>query len=197
MLCISAYARRTLTKAKSHYSAHKLEFLALKWAVIKKFHEYLHGSACDVYTDNNPLTYVLTMAKLDAASHHLVASLANYNFQLYYRTGKTNIDADALLRVSWLGCMPDTADMHIQVIVVAVQTMQEAALEDSLSPIKAYSSDVYVLDSVEDSQQVAYMTTDDWHQTQWEYLVLSLVIVRLQEWTLSQCQLKTTNPPEL
>ena len=81
---VIAYASRSLTKAGSLYPAHKLEFLALKWAVVKKFHKYLYRSTFDVYTDNNPLTYVLTTAKLNAVSHHWVTSLANYNFQLYY-----------------------------------------------------------------------------------------------------------------
>ena len=35
-----------------------------------------------VYTDNNPLTYVLSTAKLDACSHRWVARLANYNFNI-------------------------------------------------------------------------------------------------------------------
>ena len=91
-----AYASRSLSKAESHYPAHKLEFLTLKWAVVEKFHEYLYGLTFDVYMDNNPLTYILTTAKLDAASHHWVTSLANYNFQLHYQTRKANIDADAL-----------------------------------------------------------------------------------------------------
>ena len=71
---VIAYASSSLNKAESHYPAHKLEFLALKWAVVEKFHEYLYGSTFHVYTDNNPLTHVLTTAKLDAASHHWVAS---------------------------------------------------------------------------------------------------------------------------
>ena len=75
---VIGYASRSLTMAKSHYPAHKLEFLSFKWA--EKFYEYLYGSAFDVYTDNNPLTYVFKMAKLDAASNHWVASFANYNF---------------------------------------------------------------------------------------------------------------------
>ena len=70
---VIAYASRSLNKAKSHYPAHKLEFLTLKWAVVKKFHEYLYGSTFNVYTNDNPLTYMLTTAKLDAASHHWVA----------------------------------------------------------------------------------------------------------------------------
>ena len=66
---VITYTRRSLTKAESYYPMHKLEFLALKWAVVEKFHEYLYGLTFDVYTENNPLTYILTMAKLNTASH--------------------------------------------------------------------------------------------------------------------------------
>ena len=66
---VIVYVSRSLTKAKCHYPTHKLEFLSLKWAVGEKFNEYLHRSTPDVYTDNNTLTYVLTTAKLDTASH--------------------------------------------------------------------------------------------------------------------------------
>ena len=66
---VIAYTSRSLTKDESHYPTHKLEFLTLKWVVVEKFHEYLYGSNFDVYTDNNPLMYILTMARLDAASH--------------------------------------------------------------------------------------------------------------------------------
>ena len=73
---VIAYASRSLSKAESHYPAHKLEFHTLKWEVVEKFHEYLYGLTFDVYTNNNPLTYILTTAKLDAASHCWVTSLA-------------------------------------------------------------------------------------------------------------------------
>ena len=66
---VIAYASRSVTKAESHYPTHKLEFFALKWAVVENLHKYLYGSTFNVYTDNNPLTYILMMAKLDAVSH--------------------------------------------------------------------------------------------------------------------------------
>ena len=66
---IITYTSRSLTKATSHYPTHKLEFLTLKWAMVKKFNEYLYGSTFDVYTDNNPLIDVLMTFKLDAVSH--------------------------------------------------------------------------------------------------------------------------------
>ena len=117
---VIAYASRSLSKAISHYLAHKLEFLTLKWVVVKKFHEYLYGSTFDVDTDNNPLTYVLMTAKPKADSHCWVGSLANYNFWLDYQARKANIDADALSRVSWPGCISDGSGTHLKVTAAAV-----------------------------------------------------------------------------
>ena len=97
---VITYASRSLNKSEMNYPVHKLEFLALKWAVTDQFHDYLYGgNTFEVYTDNNPLTYVLSTAKLDACSHRWVARLANYNFNIHYRSGITNVDADALSHI--------------------------------------------------------------------------------------------------
>ena len=96
---VIAYASRGLSGAERNYPAHKLEFLALKWAVTEKFSDYLYGHQFTVMTDNNPLTYVLTSAKLDSAGHRWQATLSEYDFELKYRPGSTNIDADILLRI--------------------------------------------------------------------------------------------------
>ena len=95
---VIAYASRGLRNAEKHYPAHKLEFLCLKWSVTKKFHDYLYGNQFEVFTDNNPLTYVLTSAKLDATGHRWLAALSSYDFKLTYRSGRSNGDADGLSR---------------------------------------------------------------------------------------------------
>ncbi|XP_062844567.1 retrovirus-related Pol polyprotein from transposon 412 [Trichomycterus rosablanca] len=95
-----AYASRTLRPTErnmSNYSSMKLEFLALKWAITEKFREYLLGQKCLVYTDNNPLSH-LTSAKLGAVEHRWAAQLASFDFELKYRSGKSNRNADALSR---------------------------------------------------------------------------------------------------
>ena len=38
---VVAYASRNLKPSEKNYPAHKLEFLALKWAVTEKFHDYI------------------------------------------------------------------------------------------------------------------------------------------------------------
>ena len=60
---IIRYASRTLSKSEQNYDTQKLEFLAQKWSITERFHEYLYGGHFEVYTDNNPLTYILTTAK--------------------------------------------------------------------------------------------------------------------------------------
>lgn len=96
---VIAYASRGLSRSEQRYPAHKLEFLALKWAVTEKFSDYLYGNQFTAVTDNNPLTYVLTSAKLDATSQRWVAALAAYDFDIVYRPGINNTDADSMSRL--------------------------------------------------------------------------------------------------
>ena len=96
---VIAYASKTLSPTEQKYQMHlgKLEFLALKWAVTEKFRPYLyHAPSFNIYTDNKPLTYINTIAKLNATSHRWVAELADYNFKLHYCPGKASTDVDFL-----------------------------------------------------------------------------------------------------
>ena len=81
---VIAYASRSLLPSEKNYPAHKLEFLALKWAVTDIFYDYLYGYNFSVLTDNNPMTYVLTSAKLDATGHRWLAALAAFDFDIKY-----------------------------------------------------------------------------------------------------------------
>lgn len=100
-LRVIGYGSRTLTSAEknNHLHSGKLEFLALKWAICDKFWDYLYYTPTfTVYTDNNPLTYVLSTARLNAVGHRWVGELADFNFDIKYRSGKMNTDADTLSR---------------------------------------------------------------------------------------------------
>lgn len=98
-----AFASRKLSSSERNYPIHQLEFLSLKWAVVEKFHDYLYGARFTVRTDNNPLTYVLTTAKLNATGHRWLSDLSAYDFDIIYRPGKANIDADLLSRMEKRG----------------------------------------------------------------------------------------------
>ena len=94
-----AYASRGLKGGELKYHSSKLEFLALKWAVTEQFREYLQYQPFLVRTDNNPLTYVMTMPNLDAVGHRWVAAMAGYNFEIEYVRGTDNKVADPLSHV--------------------------------------------------------------------------------------------------
>ena len=101
-LHVVAYGSRTLTPAERNYHLHsgKLEFLGLKWAITEKFRDYLYyAPSFKVYSDDNPLAYILTSPKLDATRLRWVSELADFNFKIYYKPGRLNNDADGLSRM--------------------------------------------------------------------------------------------------
>jgi len=99
-----AYASRALRGAErnmENYYSRKLELLTFKWDVTEKFREYLISSTFTVLTDNNPLTYLQSKSKLKAVEQRWVSELASFNFNIKYRAGKQNTNADALSRLKW------------------------------------------------------------------------------------------------
>ena len=101
-LRVIAYGSRTLSPAEKNYHLHsgKLEFLALKWAVCDKFREYLYYSKpFTVYPDNNPLSHVLSSAKINATGMRWVSALSQFQFVVKYRPGKISNDCDFLSRI--------------------------------------------------------------------------------------------------
>lgn len=97
---VIAYASRKLKQNErnmKNYSSQKLEFLAMHWAVTKKFRDYLYGARFQVFTDNNPLSYILT-GKKSVCEFSWVAELADFDFEITYRSGKSNLSADSLSR---------------------------------------------------------------------------------------------------
>ena len=65
----------------------------------EKFRNYLLGSTVTVYTENNPLTYINTKAKLPAIQQRWVSDMASFNFTIKYKTGIRNANANGLSRM--------------------------------------------------------------------------------------------------
>ena len=172
-----AYASRTLSKSERNYDAHKLEFLALKWAITDRFHEYLYGGTFDVFTDNNPLTYILSSAKLDVCSQRWVASLGPYNFSLHYNPGRQNTVADSLSRIPW-----DGAEFYDEVdysIVKAVVHKGKTDVSPNIEPELIYDNPkIYMKQLI--SELAGKMTKQQWkeEQTQDEEIGPVLQLVR-------------------
>ena len=103
------------------------------------YNEYLYGSQYDWYTDNSPLIYLLSTAKLDATGHRWVAGLGNNNFIIHYWSGKSNVEADTLSRIQWNKVI--TSEAVQEVIVNVTQCIR--------SPLEVYSNSEAILDTLQ------------------------------------------------
>ncbi len=61
-----------------------------------------------VITDHNPLRYLET-ANLGAVEQRWVAQLSEFNFEVCYKPGRQNVNADVLSRIPW-GIEPEKND---------------------------------------------------------------------------------------
>jgi hypothetical protein len=175
---VIAYASRALNKSEAHYSAHKLEYLCLKWAITEKFHDYLYGNTFEVLTDNNPLTYVLTSARLDATGHRWLASLACYNFTIRYRPGKNNVDADTLSRLPG----GDRTQME-QIAMDSVRAICGSLSTTSVVESLCLSADVVEDEDLEVTVERCDQNARDWRRTQSSDAALAVIIRHLRNGT--------------
>ena len=173
---VIAYASRTLSQSEARYPAHKLEFLALKWALTDQFYEYLYGNSFEVYTDNNPLTYVLTTAKLDACGQRWVSAIAPMNFNIHYKPGRTNIDADALSR------LPSCEKMENE----EIQAVLKGCLEQPKFLWEAYACSARAIEDLKDNLAPTRMGASEWRKALSLDPAITTVKKLLHHHTLSQ-----------
>ena len=185
---VIAYASRSLSPSERNYPTHKLEFLALKWAITDKFHEYLYGAEFQVFTDNNPLTYILTTAKLDATGHRWVAALSNYTFSISYKPGRNNTDADALSRIQW----PEAVDISSQTVQAVCEGVQ--ALHGKVETLCHGAQSVGILSQ---DTMPAGMTSLEWSQAQMQDPAISQIIQAIQTKTLDTIKYNPNMSSEL
>ena len=84
-----------------------------------------------VQTDNNPLTYVLTMPNLDATGHQWVGTLASFQFKLEYQKGTNNGAVDTL---SWVPISHSwqTVQSLLEGAIVGASDRGEAKVKEGL-----------------------------------------------------------------
>lgn len=91
------YASRKLTIREEAYSASEKECACLVWAV-QKLACYLAGSKFIVETDHCPLTWLHTMSSKNGRLLRWSLALQQYTFEVRYKKGKLNGNADGLSR---------------------------------------------------------------------------------------------------
>ena len=185
---VIAYASQSLTRSERNHPVHKLEFLALKWAITDKFHEYLYGSQFQVYTDNNPLTYVLTMAKLDATGHMWFAALSNYTFSIIYKPGKGHKDVDALSRIKW----PEAMELDSQTVHAVCKGVQAPH-----GKVETLCHGAQVVDALSNDKAPPGMTPSEWCHAQAQDPILSQIIRAINSKSIGKMKIRMGMPSEL
>jgi hypothetical protein len=98
------FASRTLSPAEKNYNITEQEALAVVWA-IKYFRRYLHGSRFLVETDHSALQWLLNQPTKENDNKRIIRwklMLQEYDFEVKYRKGKANANADTLSRINEL-----------------------------------------------------------------------------------------------
>ena len=104
----------------------------MKWAVTEKFSDYLMNNTFTVYTDNNPLTHILSSAKLDATGQRWASALGQYDFDIIYRSGLNNIDADSISRYPFDRAEEDSMKIDGRTVKTICGNIQLEALVETL-----------------------------------------------------------------
>ena len=90
-----AYESRKLNAAKGNYATHEKELLVVIYA-LRTWRHYLLGNHFAVVTDHNSLNYLHTQPTLSRRQARWAEFLAEFDFEIVYRPGKSNVVADAL-----------------------------------------------------------------------------------------------------
>ena len=137
---VIAYASRTLKPSEQNYHSTKLEFIAMKWAITQQFRDYLsYADHFKVYTDNNPLLFVMGLTKPNATIQRWISELAEYHFEVFYRPGSVNRDADCLSRLpldvdTYIDLCEESTSLDIFQQLVATVSIDKVSVISHLHP---------------------------------------------------------------
>lgn len=93
-----AYASRTLNESEQRYSTIEKELLAIVWAT-KYFRPYLYGQKFTIVTDHRPLIWLNSLKEPNSKLTRWRLKLEEYNYNVIYKKGVKNSNADALSRI--------------------------------------------------------------------------------------------------
>ncbi|WP_253302428.1 reverse transcriptase domain-containing protein [Wolbachia endosymbiont of Psylliodes chrysocephala] len=94
-----AYASRTLNDSEQRYSTIEKELLAIVWAC-KMFRSYLFGRKFSVVTDHRSLVWLFKLREPNSKLVRWRLKLEEFDYDVIYKKGKANTNADALSRIS-------------------------------------------------------------------------------------------------
>jgi hypothetical protein len=96
-----AYASRSFNKAEKNYSTVEKELAAIVWG-IKHFRPYLYGRKFKIVSNHKPLTWIMNVKDPGSRLMRWRIQLEEYDYEIVYKPGVQNSNADALSRIGTL-----------------------------------------------------------------------------------------------
>jgi hypothetical protein len=101
---VVVYVSRQLRKHEKKYPTHDLELVAMVHA-LKIWRHYIICKRCEVYSDHKSLKYIFTRQDLNLTQRRWLELIKDYDLEINYHPGKSNVVVDALSRRSHLNML--------------------------------------------------------------------------------------------
>jgi hypothetical protein len=102
---VISYSSRQLRRHEEHYITHDLELAAVVMP-LRTWHHYLLGNVVHIYTDHKSLKYIFTQLDLNMMQRRWLELIKDYELEVHYHPGKTNVVADALSQKAHCNYLP-------------------------------------------------------------------------------------------
>jgi len=88
-----------LNRAELNYNTAEKELCAIVWGV-KQFRPYLFGKKFNIVTDHRALNWLFNIKHPGSRLTRWRLNLAEYEYEIHFKPGASNTDADALSRIN-------------------------------------------------------------------------------------------------
>lgn len=138
------FLSRSLSETEEKYATNEKEMLAIIWALDSlKF--YLYGTAkVIIFTDHQPLTFALHNKNNNARLRKWKCRLEEYDYELRYKPGKSNIVADALSRIPTVEINATSVTCHSD------ESSSHDLIYSTEAPINAFKNQIFLNTGKED-----------------------------------------------
>ena len=135
-----AYASRSFNKAEKNYSTVEKELAAIVWG-IKHFRPYLYGRRFKVVSDHKPVTWIMNVKDPGSRLLRWCIQLEEYDYEIVYKPGVQNSNADALSRIGTLAKEEDEIDdMYFDMKVKILKENHDSILGGHRGMNKTYEA---------------------------------------------------------
>ena len=124
-----AFESRKMTSAEVNYPTHERELLAVIHA-LRTWRHYLEGRRFKVVTDHYALKFLMTQPHLSKRQARWLDFLAEFDFEVIHKPGKSNVVADALSRLYMVECLTIS---EVQVDSKLLRTLENEYAQDEKS----------------------------------------------------------------